>query len=28
MVGVVLITHPNLGEEFIRSAETICGKLP
>jgi PTS system mannose-specific IIA component len=27
MVGVVLITHPNLGEEFIRSAETICGKL-
>ncbi len=28
MVGVVLITHPNLGEEFIRSVETICGKLP
>ena len=28
MVGVVLITHPNLGGEFIRSAETICGKLP
>jgi PTS system mannose-specific IIA component len=28
MVGVLLITHPNLGEEFIRSVETICGKLP
>jgi len=28
MVGVVLVTHPNLGEEFIRSAELICGKLP
>ena len=28
MVGVVLVTHPNLGEEFIRSAEMICGKLP
>jgi PTS system mannose-specific IIA component len=28
MVGVVLITHPNLGGEFIRSAETICGTLP
>jgi PTS system mannose-specific IIA component len=28
MVGLVLITHPNLGEEFIRSAEMICGKLP
>jgi len=27
MVGVVLVTHPNLGEEFIRSAELICGKL-
>lgn len=28
MVGVVLVTHPNLGEEFIRSAEMICGKIP
>ena len=28
MVGVVLVTHPSLGEEFIRSAELICGKLP
>lgn len=28
MVGVVLVTHPNLGEEFIRSAEMICGKMP
>jgi PTS system mannose-specific IIA component len=28
MVGVILVTHPNLGEEFIRSAELICGKLP
>ncbi len=28
MVGVVLVTHPNLGDEFIRSAELICGKLP
>jgi PTS system mannose-specific IIA component len=28
MVGIVLVTHPNLGEEFIRSAELICGKLP
>ncbi|MCX5918522.1 MAG: PTS sugar transporter subunit IIA [Deltaproteobacteria bacterium] len=28
MVGVVLVTHPNLGEEFIRSAELICGQLP
>jgi PTS system mannose-specific IIA component len=28
MVGVLLVTHPNLGEEFIRSAELICGKLP
>lgn len=28
MVGVVLVTHPNLGEEFIRSAELICGKMP
>jgi len=28
MVGVLLITHPNLGDEFIRSAELICGKLP
>ena len=28
MIGVVLVTHPNLGEEFIRSAELICGKLP
>ncbi len=27
MVGVVLVTHPNLGEEFIRSAELICGKM-
>jgi len=23
-----LVTHPNLGDEFIRSAELICGKLP
>jgi PTS system mannose-specific IIA component len=28
MVGVVLVTHPHLGEEFIRSAEMICGKMP
>ncbi len=28
MVGVVLVTHPHLGEEFIRSAELICGPLP
>ncbi len=28
MVGVLLVTHPHLGEEFIRSAELICGKLP
>jgi PTS system mannose-specific IIA component len=28
MVGVVLVTHPDLGDEFIRSAELICGKLP
>jgi mannose PTS system EIIA component len=28
MVGVVLVTHPNLGEEFVRSAEMICGPLP
>ncbi len=28
MVGVILVTHPNLGEEFIRSAEMICGKIP
>lgn len=28
MVGVVLVTHPHLGEEFIRSAEMICGKIP
>jgi PTS system mannose-specific IIA component len=28
MVGVVLVTHPNLGDEFVRSAELICGKLP
>ncbi len=28
MVGIVLVTHPNLGEEFIRSAELICGRLP
>jgi len=28
MVGVILVTHPNLGEEFIRSAELICGKMP
>ncbi len=28
MVGVILVTHPHLGEEFIRSAELICGKLP
>ncbi|MBI5966756.1 MAG: PTS sugar transporter subunit IIA [Deltaproteobacteria bacterium] len=27
MVGVVLVTHPNLGDEFIRSAELICGKM-
>ncbi len=23
-----MVTHPNLGDEFIRSAELICGKLP
>ena len=28
MVGIILVTHPNLGEEFIRSAELICGKMP
>jgi PTS system mannose-specific IIA component len=28
MVGIILVTHPNLGEEFIRSAELICGKIP
>lgn len=27
MVGLVLVTHPNLGEEFLRSAELICGKF-
>jgi len=27
MVGVILVTHPNLGDEFIRSAELICGKM-
>jgi PTS system mannose-specific IIA component len=27
MVGVVLVTHPHLGEEFVRSAEMICGKM-
>lgn len=27
MVGVILVTHPNLGEEFLRSAELICGKF-
>lgn len=28
MVGILLVTHPNLGAEFIRSAELICGKFP
>jgi mannose PTS system EIIA component len=28
MVGILLVTHPHLGEEFIRSAELICGKFP
>jgi mannose PTS system EIIA component len=28
MIGVVLVTHPHLGQEFIRSAELICGQLP
>jgi PTS system mannose-specific IIA component len=28
MVGVILVTHPHLGEEFLRSAELICGKIP
>ncbi|MGQ9695081.1 MAG: PTS sugar transporter subunit IIA [Thermodesulfobacteriota bacterium] len=27
MVGVILVTHPNLGDEFLRSAELICGKF-
>src|SRR4030043_1068616 len=27
MVGVILVTHPQLGKEFIRSAELICGKF-
>ncbi len=27
MVGVILVTHPNLGQEFLRSAELICGKF-
>jgi mannose PTS system EIIA component len=27
MVGVILVTHPHLGEEFVRSAELICGKI-
>lgn len=28
MVGVVLVTHPNLGDKFIYTAEVICGKIP
>ena len=28
MVGVILVTHPNLGTEFMRSAELICGPMP
>lgn len=28
MVGILLVTHPHLGDEFIRSAELICGKFP
>lgn len=28
MVGVVLVTHPNLGNKLIRIAESICGKIP
>jgi PTS system mannose-specific IIA component len=28
MVGIVLVTHPHLGEEFVHSAELICGKIP
>src|SRR4030042_6848648 len=27
MVGVILVPHPQLGKEFIRSAELICGKF-
>jgi PTS system mannose-specific IIA component len=28
MVGVVLVTHPNLGNYLIRTAEAISGKIP
>ncbi len=28
MVGVVLVTHPDLGNSCIRTAESICGKIP
>lgn len=27
MVGIILVTHPHLGEEFLRSAELICGRF-
>jgi len=28
LIGVVIVTHGNLGEEFLRTAEEIVGKLP
>ena len=28
MIGVVIVTHRNLGEEFLRTAEEIVGELP
>jgi len=28
LIGVVIITHRNLGEELLRTAEEIVGKLP
>jgi len=28
MVGVVLVTHPHLGNKLICIAESICGKIP
>jgi len=28
MIGVVLVTHPHLGNKLIGIAESICGKIP
>jgi mannose PTS system EIIA component len=28
LIGVVIVTHRNLGEEFLRTAEEIVGELP